>query len=163
MNDSIATFRKVYESEYARTRKLLEAFPADQADFKPHERSNSALKLLQTFVVEQNLLLRALRNEKVLGSGGFGAVPESWSEALDALEAQHRQVMERLEQVHDGELQTVQFYTGPKQMGDFSALDFLWFLLFDQIHHRGQLSVYTRMAGGRVPAIYGPSGDEPWN
>jgi uncharacterized damage-inducible protein DinB len=41
-------------------------------------------------------------------------------------------------------------------------IDFLWFLLCDQIHHRGQLSVYLRMAGGKVPSIYGPSGDEPW-
>jgi len=42
-------------------------------------------------------------------------------------------------------------------------VDFLWFLLCDQIHHRGQLSVYLRMADGKVPSIYGPSGDEPWS
>lgn len=41
-------------------------------------------------------------------------------------------------------------------------LDFLWLMLSDQIHHRGLLSVYTRMAGGKVPSTYGPSGDEPW-
>ena len=35
-------------------------------------------------------------------------------------------------------------------------------MLWDQIHHRGQLSVYLRMAGGSVPSIYGPSADEPW-
>jgi len=35
-------------------------------------------------------------------------------------------------------------------------------MLDDQIHHRGQLSVYVRMAGGKVPSIYGPSADEPW-
>jgi uncharacterized damage-inducible protein DinB len=35
-----------------------------------------------------------------------------------------------------------------------------WGLLLDLIHHRGQLSVYIRNMGGRVPAIYGPSGDE---
>ena len=27
-------------------------------------------------------------------------------------------------------------------------------------HHRGQLTVYIRMTGGLVPAIYGPSADE---
>lgn len=30
----------------------------------------------------------------------------------------------------------------------------------DAIHHRGQLSVYLRPMGGKVPAIYGPSADE---
>ena len=39
---------------------------------------------------------------------------------------------------------------------------FAWFMLSDQIHHRGQLTVYLRMIGGKVPAIYGPSSDEPW-
>ncbi|MEI9811761.1 MAG: DinB family protein [Acidobacteriota bacterium] len=28
------------------------------------------------------------------------------------------------------------------------------------VHHRGQLSVYLRLAGAKVPSIYGPSADE---
>jgi uncharacterized damage-inducible protein DinB len=56
---------------------------------------------------------------------------------------------------------TVQFPTGPGKLGDVPVLQFLWFLLFDHIHHRGQLSLYLRMVG-KVPAIHGPSGDEPW-
>jgi uncharacterized damage-inducible protein DinB len=28
------------------------------------------------------------------------------------------------------------------------------------VHHRGQLSVYLRLLGAKVPSIYGPSGDE---
>jgi uncharacterized damage-inducible protein DinB len=58
---------------------------------------------------------------------------------------------------------TVQFFVAPKQVGDIPAESFLWFMLHDQIHHRGQLSVYVRMAGGKVPSIYGPSADEPWS
>jgi uncharacterized damage-inducible protein DinB len=27
-------------------------------------------------------------------------------------------------------------------------------------HHRGQLTTYIRLSGGKVPAIYGPSADE---
>ena len=34
-----------------------------------------------------------------------------------------------------------------------------WILLFDMIHHRGQLSSYIRPMGGKHPDIYGPSGD----
>jgi len=37
----------------------------------------------------------------------------------------------------------------------------LWGNLMDEVHHRGQLTVYLRLAGGKVPSIYGPSGDEP--
>lgn len=58
--------------------------------------------------------------------------------------------------------QKVKFFVGPKTLGDWTRISFLWFLLHDQIHHRGQLSIYLRMAGAKVPSIYGPSGDEPW-
>ena len=58
--------------------------------------------------------------------------------------------------------QTVQFFVAPRTMGDIPKIDFLWFLLHDQIHHRGQFSVYLRMADGKVPSIYGPTADEPW-
>jgi uncharacterized damage-inducible protein DinB len=29
------------------------------------------------------------------------------------------------------------------------------------VHHRGQMTVYLRLMGGKVPAIYGPSKDDP--
>ena len=38
--------------------------------------------------------------------------------------------------------------------------DHCWWILFDLVHHRGQLSTYVRPMGGKVPATYGPSGDE---
>jgi len=34
-----------------------------------------------------------------------------------------------------------------------------WILLFDAIHHRGQISTLIRPMGGKVPSIYGPSAD----
>ena len=34
-----------------------------------------------------------------------------------------------------------------------------WFLRFDVIHHRGQLSTDLRPMYGKGPPIYGPSGD----
>jgi uncharacterized damage-inducible protein DinB len=47
-------------------------------------------------------------------------------------------------------------------MGEMRVGDALWFFLSDTIHHRGQLTVYLRMAGGRLPSVYGPTADEPW-
>jgi uncharacterized damage-inducible protein DinB len=34
------------------------------------------------------------------------------------------------------------------------------FVMNHMIHHRGQLTVYLRLSGGSVPALYGPSADE---
>jgi len=39
--------------------------------------------------------------------------------------------------------------------------DMLFGFLFDAIHDRGQLSSYLRPMAAKVPAIYGPSGDDP--
>jgi hypothetical protein len=38
----------------------------------------------------------------------------------------------------------------------------LWLVVFNNhmVHHRAQLTSYLRAAGGRVPAIYGPSADD---
>ena len=56
---------------------------------------------------------------------------------------------------------TAQFYVNGKVLLEQPAGAFLWFILFDAIHHRGQLSAYLRPMGGKVPSIYGPSADEP--
>ena len=50
----------------------------------------------------------------------------------------------------------VEFYSMHISLGDA-----LWYELFDHIHHRGQLSVYMRLAGARLPSIYGPTADDP--
>ena len=50
----------------------------------------------------------------------------------------------------------------PAGLDVYTRAEFLWFLIHDEIHHRGQFSIYLRMSGAKVPSIYGPSGDEPW-
>ena len=154
-------FVVLYTREHANTRKQLHAFPADKSTFKPHERSNTAHQLAWTFVVEEVLMLKALRNEPVLG-GGFPPPPATWTEVLDAFDAGHVKVLAAAGAADEANLKPVTFFVAPKQTGDFAPLDFLWFILSDQIHHRGQLSVYVRMTGGKVPSIYGPTADEPW-
>jgi uncharacterized damage-inducible protein DinB len=41
------------------------------------------------------------------------------------------------------------------------AATYLGLLIKHSVHHRGQLSAYLRPMGGKVPAIYGGSADEP--
>lgn len=38
--------------------------------------------------------------------------------------------------------------------------DTLKYMIFHQIHHRGQLGVLMRLAGLKVPGVYGPSNEE---
>ena len=156
-------FFDAYRQEHSTTVKVLGAYPPDKHDFKPHERSNSALKLAWTFVVEEQLMLHALTGQPTLG-GGFPTPPDTWAEVLDAYNQGHDAIVRAIESAADQDLTgTALFFVGPKQTGEIPMEQFLMFMLHDQIHHRGQLSVYLRMAGGKVPSIYGPSADEPWS
>lgn len=152
-----------YQNDHEKTLKVLKAFPADRSEFRPHERSNTALHLAWTFVIEERLLLKAIRGEQVLGSG-FSSPPDTWEAVLDLFEKGYDEVVAALRDPNNPELTgAVTFYSGPKQTAEYPTAVFADFMLDDQIHHRGQLSVYVRMAGGKVPSIYGPSADEPWN
>ena len=155
-------FLEVYRGEHERTRKVLRAYPAKQSELRPHERSNNARQIAWTFVIEERMMSIALRGEQVLGSG-FPPAPDSWDAILDEFDSLHEEVVRQLENANEQATNgSVTFFVAPKKTGDFGTMQFLWFLLHDQIHHRGQLSVYLRLAGGKVPAIYGPSADEPW-
>jgi uncharacterized damage-inducible protein DinB len=155
-------FVNALQKEQEITRKVVDAFPAEQSEFKPHPRSNSARQLVWTFAVEEQLILLALTNSLKLG-GGFPKAPDTWNEVVAAFDQSHAKVVKALADASDGDFAgTVTFPTGPGAVGDLPKLQFMWFMLCDQIHHRGQLSVYVRMAGGKVPSIYGPSADEPW-
>jgi uncharacterized damage-inducible protein DinB len=158
-------FLEAYEQEHARTLRVLRAYPTDKLDLRPHARSKTARDLAWMFVLERRLGTTVFNDELAKGgpSGVPPAAPESWDEILRALEKAHSDFGDLVRGTPDEKLaENVKFFAGPKTLGDFTRLYMAWFLLFDQIHHRGQFSIYLRMADGKVPSIYGPSGDEPW-
>jgi uncharacterized damage-inducible protein DinB len=160
------TFLDTFDREHATTMRVLRAYPADQLDLKPSEKSNSARQLGWTFVMERNLGLRVWNDELASGvpSGSKPpAPPETWDGILEALEKTNAEYRAVIAAASDEDLWTkVHFFTGPKTMGEYTRHEWIWFLLHDEIHHRGQFSVYVRMAGGKLPSIYGPTADEPW-
>jgi uncharacterized damage-inducible protein DinB len=158
-------FLEAFRQEHERTMRVLRAYPDDQSDFKPHERSRTAREVAWPLALgQERLMVKALTT-------GFDwstppapppAMPARMSEIAQAVEQAHGKVLGALESADETRLDgTVKFFVAPKTLGDVPTLDFLWFLLFDHVHHRGQLSVYLRIAGS-VPSIYGPSGDQPW-
>lgn len=157
-------FLDTFARETATTLRVLRALPANETEFRPHMRAKSARELAYTFVIEQFLLTKALTDQLTFtGSGGPPPAPTDFNAIVQQFESDHRELLELIRKTPEDELHTtVQFPTGPGRMGDWSKIAFLWFILSDQIHHRGQYSVYVRMAGGKVPSIYGPSADEPW-
>ena len=163
---SSAAFLRTYEREHATTLKVLRAYPDAKLDLKPAEMSKTARDLAKIFVVEQRMTKTAITTgfDWAKTSPTPPTPGDSIAEIAEAFDAGHREVVRVLRETPEDRLPaTVKFFVAPKTLGDIPTWDFLWFMLHDQIHHRGQFSVYLRMAGGKVPSIYGPSADEPWN
>lgn len=151
-----------YQRESATTIKILRAFPPEHAELRPHPTSNSAQQIAWTFAIENALMEAALLN-KLRMPPSFQSMPASWDECVEVYERGVEHVIALLRTARDEAMnEMVPFMTGPRQFGDVSKLFLCALMLNDSIHHRGQLSVYLRMTGARVPSIYGPSRDEPW-
>ena len=155
-------FLDTWQREFQTTMKVLNQFPTDKKDFRPHERSRSAHELAYTFIAEQSGMSTALDGQVRFDAGP--AMPSTFKECLDLYEKSNNALVSKIKALNDDTLNgTVPFPVGPNKMADFRKLDLLWTIMMDMIHHRGQFSVYLRMAGGKVPSIYGPTADEPWN
>lgn len=164
----MATAKEQYlaavDREHATTMRVLRAYPKDKAELRPHPKLKTARELAFVFALERGLAMRVYNDELAKGvSGKPPAAPESWDQVLQAVEKGQRDLKKLIESASDADLQKkVHFLTAPKTMGEMTRLEFLNFLIGDEIHHRGQFSVYLRMADAKVPSIYGPTADEPW-
>jgi uncharacterized damage-inducible protein DinB len=155
-------FLQTFDRECQTTLKVLHALPANQGDYRPHPRSKTAKELAWTFTVEQGICDHAIQ-DKLDFSKPMQQGPATLAETIAAFEKSYAETKSKVAKTSDEELQKlVQFPSGPGRMGEYRVMDLLWFTLMDQVHHRGQLSVYVRLAGGKVPSIYGPTADEPW-
>ncbi len=156
-----------FDSEAANTRKMLDAVPADADwNFKPHAKSMSLGRLtghLTDFVGEW--AMGTLTKDKV----EFGAdhkwepfVPASKKELLEKfdknLAGTRAALVATTGAAWDRNWQFV--YAGTAYLNDPKHKIFRDAVLNHMIHHRGQLCVYLRLMGAKVPGIYGPSADE---
>lgn len=148
------------EREFPITLKVLKAFPADKADFKPHERSRTAKDLMWTMAMEYGLIV----DGALAGAIAFSQnpAPATIEEIISGYEAAVKGVHAKIKEMPDADMNAnIKFAVGTPMERDMRRGDALWLAVMDTIHHRGQMSVYVRMAGGKVPSIYGPSADEP--
>ena len=155
-------YLRTKQQEDETTLKVLRAYPADQMDFKPHPTSQDAAKLAWTLTLGNKVVEHILQGD-LTPKGGSAPPPPTWQEILDAFDGARRDAVAKVTAARDEDLNAMaRMPLGPGKMGEKRRGEALWYFLHDGIHHRGQLSVYLRVVGGKVPSIYGPSGDEPW-
>jgi uncharacterized damage-inducible protein DinB len=143
--------------EYQTTLRVLRSYPEDQRHLKPAEKSRSAAELVRTFVIEERLLTSLVNNGV--------ADPSLWTIDMPASMATSIELWQDTVATNDGLLAKLSS-DGWGRVVNFYGMQIplvqaCWYELFDHIHHRGQFSVYLRLAGARVPSIYGPTADDP--
>ena len=137
--------------------RVLEAIPESGMGYRPHQRSPSTAEIVWTLTSELRSCLEAAKDFRA--SWPTDPMP-SLSEMRSRFEPWSTELTDTVSRMDDAAWDTTaEFYFGGRKVNEQPVGQFLWYILFDAIHHRVQLSTYLRPMGAMVPAIYGPSGD----
>jgi uncharacterized damage-inducible protein DinB len=148
-----------WDREAANTAKVLAALPTAQYDFRP-DAGGRSLGELAWHLAEGDAYISygVERGEFTTGAKPPNIERPRTVEALaPGFERIHREAVTRLRTLTPGDLdRTIQFFTRPMMIRDI-----LWdAIVAHGIHHRGQLTLMCRLAGGQVPGLYGPNREE---
>jgi uncharacterized damage-inducible protein DinB len=155
------------EREAAGTRKALERVPEGTNGWKPHEKSMDMGYLAAlvakmpswiAMMIEQEELDFAKRSE----SSFVPKQPLARADLIRMLDESVAQARAALQKTNDEHLMKPwRFRVGDRVVSEEPRHVMIQDSVFNHLsHHRGQLTVYLRLAGASVPAIYGPSADE---
>ena len=145
------------KAEHPVTRRVIEAIPHDKSDFRHDEIAKCAIDLAWHIVGAEHRFLNAVVTG-VFDYGNSGR-PESMrtsSEVARWYGETFARDVERVAAVPADQLVKILDFRGLFQL---PAIAFLQIGLNHSIHHRGQLSMYLRPMGAKVPSIYGESYD----
>jgi len=154
------TFRSVWNAEAERTVQVLSALPDGQYDFRPDPDGRSIGEMAWHLSEIDACLSYGI----VLGRFRFEDEPPNLKRPreLAALapgyQRIHQEAVSRLDGLADVDLdRTAQYFDGRT----VTYREILWNeLLHHLIHHRAQLMLLVRMAGGTPPGLYGPNREE---
>ena len=152
-----------FDHEMANTRKALERVPDDKLEFRPHEKSFSLLQLAGHIGNIPSWTEVTLTTPGMDIDGPFERdEPASRAEILAEFDRNVSIARPILEAASAEEMAS----PWTLKMGGQEAFTMprgsvfrLW-ILNHTVHHRAQLTVYFRLLGIPVPALYGPSADE---
>ena len=159
MNE-LENFLASWDREAASTVRLLKSLPANQYDFRPDAGGRSLGELAwhlaesdayMSYGIEQGGFSMNMRPPNVERPRKIEALASEY-------ERVHREAAARIRALKPQDLdREIKFFDGRP----LSIRNILWdATLSHGIHHRGQLSLMCRLAGGCTPGMYGPNREE---
>ena len=159
-------FREQLDREVERSRKALEQVPEGQFQWKPHERSmifgylaNMVATMPTWLTMEINL--NELDVAPAEGQSTRKPPQETSADLIKALDEAAAEARAALEQTTDEHLETTwKLLARGNVVWQGSRKEIIQDTISHWSHHRGQMTVYLRLMGAKVPAIFGPSADD---
>jgi uncharacterized damage-inducible protein DinB len=154
------------DREVERSRRALEQVPPGKYDWKPHEKSMAFGYLADMVATIPTWLAMGVTKDEldVAPADGPTMKPErkETSEALlSALDKAAGDARSALRQTTDEHLMTSwKLLARGQVVMDTPRYVMIQDTINHWAHHRGQMTVYLRLMGATVPALYGPSADD---
>jgi uncharacterized damage-inducible protein DinB len=152
-------FRTVWNMEAQFTTKLLESLPTDQYDFRPDAGGRSLGEMAWHLAEIEGYISYGISK----GAVTFQEAPPNLKRPREVkllapgYRKVHEEAVARLAPLTEADLDR-ELPFADRQM---TLRDMLWgAIVMHLIHHRGQLSLMCRLAGGTPPGIYGPNREE---
>ena len=159
-------FQAEMDREVDRSRKALEQIPDGKYDWKPHDKS-MILGYLANMVATMPMWvgMQIKQDELDIAPKDSGKMEqkrmETGAELVEALDKAAAGAREAFEKTNDEHLSTNwRLLAGGNVVMEAPRHQMIQDTINHWAHHRGQMTVYLRLLGAKVPAIYGPSADD---
>ncbi|MCA1575990.1 MAG: DinB family protein [Acidobacteria bacterium] len=159
-------FREELDREVKRSRKALQQVPGGKYDWKPHEKSMIFGYLADMVATIPTWITMEIERDELdiappAGQSTKQEPKETSEDLVKALDDAAESARAALEKTTDEHLRTNwQLLAGGQVVMDEPRYVMIQETINHWAHHRGQMTVYLRLMGQKVPALYGPSADD---
>jgi uncharacterized damage-inducible protein DinB len=148
-------FTEGLEREYAITRKIIAAVPEGNKNYRPDDNARTAFALASHIATSEVFFLDGILKGEFKRENPIEFT--SVAEIVAYYEREFPAALAKVKAMPAEKLaRNINFFSF-----NLPAVSYLGFVNNHSIHHRGQLAVYLRPMGSKVPCIYGGSFDEP--
>jgi uncharacterized damage-inducible protein DinB len=162
-------FIATWERDSAVTAKAIRSLPNDMAKLNQqhHPKFRSPWQLVNHIAPHAKELVQAISEGRMdlVNEGMFPMDGPNIYKSLEAaakdIETNSAKLIELVKACSDEDwsAKKVPVYWGEMKAMDAPVMQHCWMMLFDTVHHRGQLTSYYRMLGVSQPELMGPTAE----